>query len=164
MRKVLLAETRAEEISMLTPGKAPELLTTFNRGYLDAANIHAKLKFESARAEQEVAVVKAQVLTEKVPKIIKEKELSNTADVRAALVEADEDYQDAQDRLAFLDASLDYMKAKMRFLENAYTAVKKIMDTNNWNMALAAGRVALDGTEDNETPVGTVSRRFGKPK
>lgn len=166
MRKVLLAESRAEEIGALTPGKSGELMKTLNRGYLDAANIYAKLRYEKARAEQDLAFVKAEALTERVPVIIKAKSLASSADVRTALVEADEQYQDAQDRLAYIEAAMEYVKAKMKFLENAYTAVKKIMDTGNWNMALSAGRAELDGTDDEEAAVGMLSKRgsFGDPK
>ena len=35
MGRIVQAEQRGEEISMVTPAKAPELLATFNRAYLD---------------------------------------------------------------------------------------------------------------------------------
>lgn len=165
MKKVLVAEARAEEIAIASPGRAPELLATFNRGYLDAANIFAKLKLEQARAEDDVARIKADILLDKAPDIIKSKGLTSSVDIRQAIVDADVEYQEAKDRLSLLDASVEYVKGKMKFLENAYTSVKKIMDTDNWNMAMSGGRGDTNGTSDDTTPVGGVSSgRFGNPR
>lgn len=154
MKKVLIAEQRAEEIAICTPSKAPELLATFNRGYLDAANIHAKLKLEQARAEAEAAEIKAEILLDKAPAIVKAKGLTSSVDIRQAIVDSDPEYQEARDRLDMLNASVEYVKGKMKFLENAYTSVKKIMDTENWNMVLSGGKSQLSGGENG----------FGDPK
>lgn len=163
MRKVLVAEQRAEEIACVTPHKAPELLATFNRGYLDAANIFAKVKLEQARAEDDVAKIKAAILIDRAPALIKEKGLTSSADIRQALVDADPEYQLAKERLAFLDATVEYVKGKMKFLENAYTSVKKIMDTGNWNMEYAGSKRETNGKVDEEAPIGTTGR-FGNAK
>lgn len=162
MKKVLVAEARADEIAIVTPHKAPELLATFNRGYLDASNIFAGVKFEQARAEEEVAKIRANILIDKVPALLKEKGLPSSADMRQALVDADPDYQAAKDRLAYLDAAVEYVKGKMKFLENAYTSVKKIMDTGNWNMQLQGAKHEASGGVDFDAPVGSTG--FGEPR
>jgi hypothetical protein len=162
MRKVLLAESRADEVAIVTPAKAPELMATFNRGYLDASNLFAKAKLEQARAEDSVNQIRAEILIDKVPALLKEKGLSTSADIRQALVEADPEYQEARERLARLDAMVEYLKGKMKFLENAYTSVKKIMDTGNWQMQLRGGRSELSGGVSETAPVG--SSKFGNPR
>lgn len=163
LRKILSAEARAEEIAVVTPQKAPELLALFNRAYLDASNFFARTKLEQARAEDELAQIRAEILIDKIPGILKEKKLSSSADVRQALIDSDPDYQDAKDRLARLDATVEYMKGKMKFLENAYSSVKKIMDTGNWNMEMRGGRSQLSGEVSGSAPVGSTSR-FGQPR
>jgi hypothetical protein len=162
MKKVLLAESRADEVAIVTPQRAPELMMVFNRGYLDATNLFAKVKLEQARADDEVNKIRAEILIDKVPALLKAKGLSSSADMRQALVEADPDYQEARDRLARLDAMVEYLKGKMKFLENAYSSVKKIMDTGNWQMQLRGVRHELSGEVDSNAPVG--SSRFGSPK
>jgi len=162
MRKVLLAENRADEIAIVTPQKAPELMALFNRGYLDASNLFAKAKLEQARAEDSVNQIRANVLIDKVPALLKEKGLHSSADVRQALVESDLEYQEARERLAQLDAMVEYLKGKMKFLENAFTSVKKIMDTGNWGMQLRGLRSELSGEVDSKAPVG--SSKFGNPR
>ena len=164
LSRVLIAEQRGEEVSAVTPHKAPELLATFNRAYLDASEIFSRLKLEQARGEDAVAKAKALVLIDKLPGLLKEKGLSSSADIREALVESDTDYQKAKERLDMINAMVEYIKGKMRFLENAYTAVKKIMDTENWSMLIAAerGRTVVEPGEADSTPVGK-SAKFGKP-
>lgn len=163
LNKILRAEARADEIAIVTPQRAPELLSVFNRGYLDATNLFAKVKLEQARAEDDVAKIKADILLERAVTIIKAKGLTSSADIRQAIVDSDPEYQTAKDRLACLDATVEYFKGKMKFLENAYTSVKKIMDTGNWQMQLQAASKETNGTSDETTEVGKVSR-FGTPK
>jgi hypothetical protein len=117
------------------------------------------------RAEDEVNKVKASILIDKVPGLLKEKGLPSSVDMRQALVDADPDYQAARERLAFLEATVEYMRGKMKFLENAYTSIKKIMDTGNWHMVLSAGRSQTSGEVDGSAPVGgTNSGTFGQPR
>jgi hypothetical protein len=135
-------------------------MSVFNRGYLDASNLFARAKLEQARAEDSVNQIRANLLIDKVPGLLKEKGISSSVDMRQALVEADPEYQEARERLAQLDAMVEYLKGKMKFLENAYTSVKKIMDTGNWQMQLKGVKSELSGGSSN-APIGT---RFGNPR
>ena len=163
MQGIMRAEMRGDEIAFVTPEKAPELLATFNRAYLDASQFFATLKLEQNRAEDAVNKARAVALIDKVPVLIKEKGLTSSADVRQALVEQDADYQAAKERLDMISAMLEYMKGKMKYLENAFTSVKKIMDTGNWSMLYTGKKAQLDGTDDTTKTAGQVQPRFGKP-
>ncbi len=165
LQRILVAEHRAEEISFITPGKAPELLTIFNRAYLDASDAYSKLRYERDRAEDEVAKIKAEILLDRVPDILKAKNIASSADVRQAIIDSDPDYRNARERVSFIEASLEYVKGKMKFLENSYTSIKKIMDTNNWGMQYKGTSKQLDGMLDETAPVGgQVKNNFGNPK
>jgi hypothetical protein len=163
MSRVLKAERRGEEVAMVTPEKAPELLATFNRGYLDASEFYARLRLEYNRAEDSMNRIKAIVLIDKIPGLLKEKGLSTSADVREALIEADPEYQAAKEKMDFIGAMLEYLKGKMKYLENAYTSVKKIMDTGNWQMQMRAKSVELNGMSDENAEVGSNQSKFGRP-
>lgn len=168
LTRVLTAEARGEEIACVTPAKAPELLMTFNRAYLDASEAHSRLKYEETRAETAVALIRSTILLEKIPKILEEKKLSSSADVRQAIIDADPEFREAQERLDLIQAMIEYVKGKAKFLENCYTAVKKIMDTGNWNhtMTRAAQGDRLTATlgETENTEVGRAAPQFGKAR
>lgn len=166
---IFQAEARAEEIQAVTPQKAPELLVTFNKAYLDLTEMVAKLKYEQARAEDEMNKVRARILVDEMPSLLKAKGLANSADTRQALIDLDTNYQVAKDRVDMIEATVEYLKGKVKFMENAYTSVKKIIGEQAWNMTGDARRRQLDGLleEDNEKKAGQQARpyrpNFGKP-
>src|SRR6266545_4091737 len=103
LQRILTAERRAEEIAMITPGKAPELLTVFNRAYLDASDAFSKLRYERDRAEDERSKIKAEILLDKVPDLLKAKGIGSSADVRQAIIDLDPGYQAASERVSFIE-------------------------------------------------------------
>jgi len=150
-----VAESRAPEIAAITPTKAPELLVTFNRAYLDLTQIFAKLHLERSRAEDALGKAKAVILLDKLPGILKEKGISSSVDIRQAIVDSDADYQAAKETLDIITATMEYIKGKIKFMENSYTAVKKIIGERNWNMTESLSQGEVSG------PVGRA--QFGKP-
>jgi hypothetical protein len=154
------AEARAPEVAAVTPAKAPELLVTFNKAYLDLTQIFAQLHLQRSRAEDALGKAKAVVLLDKLPGILKTKNVSSSVDIRQAIVDTDPDYQKAKECLDVIEATMEYIKGKIKFMENSYTAVKKIIGEKNWNMAGDGASRALSSGEVG----GTVGRpQFGKP-
>jgi hypothetical protein len=160
-----VAESRIEEIKAVTPQKAPELLATFNEAYLKLTEMIAILIYEESRAEKQVSLVRSRLLIDVIPGIVKEKGLPSSADIRNAIVEANEEYQTAQDKLDFIHACIEHLKGKLKAMEMAFSSVKKIIDGANYNMVRAAGKKHLDGILDEDAPVGgTVRPLFGKAR
>lgn len=160
LHTTFLAESRAPEVAAVTPTKAPELLVTFNKAYLDLTQIYAQLHLQRSRAEDALGKAKAEVLLDKLPTILKEKNISSSADIRQAIVDSDPEYQAAKERLDVIDATMEYIKGKIKFMENSYTAVKKIIGEKNWNMAADGANRALSAGDEG----GVVGRpQFGKP-
>ncbi len=162
LHDIFIAENRAQEVATVNQHKAPELLALFNRAYLDLSNMLSQLRFQQTRAEDCVAKRKAVLLVDIIPGQLKEKGLASSADVRQALIDLDEEYQRAKERLDFIEATIEYIKGKIKFMENAYTSVKKIMGENAYNM----GRADLDGLIDEGKTAGHTQMRsiFGDPK
>jgi len=152
-----VAECRAPEIAAITPAKAPELLVTFNKAYLDLTQIYAKLHLERSRAEDSLGKAKAVVLLDKLPGILKARGISSSVDIRQAIVDSDEEYQMAKETLDIITATMEYIKGKIKFMENSYTAVKKIIGERNWNMVESLSQGEVKG------PVGRSQTLFGKP-
>jgi hydrogenase maturation factor HypE len=115
----------------------------------------AHLRYEQARATDEMNKVKARILIDKAPGILKEKGLTNSVDMRNAIIDTDPEYEEAKDRADRIEATVEYLKGKLKFMENAYTAVKKIIGEQQWNMTREAGRRQLTQTLDDP--------KFGKP-
>lgn len=165
--RIKQAEARAIEVASVTPTKAPELLATFNQAYLDASNAFSRLRYERDCAEAKVNQIKAEILLDKIPGILKAKGVSSSADVRQAIIELDAGYQEALDNLSQLEAMVEFVKGKMKFLENAFTSVKKIMDTKNWPMEYKGSADERSGFVDEALGVGdrqTSRPMFGNPK
>jgi hypothetical protein len=162
MSRILKAEQRGEEIAFVTPGKASELLATFNRAYLDASEFYSRTKLEYNRAEDAVNKVRAVILIDKMGPLLAEKKIGSSADIRQAFIEADPEYQAAKEKMDFIGAMLEYLKGKMKYLENCFTSVKKIMDTGNWQMIEQAHRKELNGMDDTSKTAGQSQPRFGK--
>lgn len=163
MAKILKAEARGDEIACVTPDKASELLATFNKAYLDASQFFATLKLEYNKAEDEVNKARAVVLLDKMPELLIQKKVATSVDVRQAFVDQDPDYRAAKERMDMIGAMVEYMKGKMKYLENCFTSVKKIMDTSNYSMTYQGTKRLLDGTDDTSKTAGQNQGRFGKP-
>jgi len=163
MTRVLQAEQRGEEIAAVTPEKSSELLSAFNRGYLDASEFFARVRLEYNRAEDEYNKQRAIVLLDKIPEKMKTSKVSNSADVREAFINMDPDCQAAKERMDQIAAMLEYLKGKMKYLENCFTSVKKIMDTSNYSMTYQGRKGQLDGTDDFTKTAGQSQPKFGKP-
>jgi hypothetical protein len=129
------AEARAPEVAAVTPTKAPELLVTFNKAYLDLGKAYAQLHLQHSRAEDALARRKAVILLDLAPGIAKAKGVASSADIRQAIIDSDTEYQGYKEMVDQLKATIEYIKTKIKFMENNYTAVKKIIGERNWNMA-----------------------------
>ena len=164
MTRILQAEQRGEEIAAVTPDKASELLATFNRGYLDASEFFARVRLEYNRAEDEVNKQRAIVLLDKIPEKMKTAKISSSADIRQAFIDMDPEYQAAKDRMDQIAAMLEYLKGKMKYLENCFTSVKKIMDTSNYSMAYQGRKSQLDSMDDAIKTAGQSQGKFGKAR
>lgn len=167
LSEVHLAESRMEEVAFVTPQKAPELLALFTHSYLLCNEMIAKLSYEETRAEKELSRIRSILLIDRVPGLIKEKGLTNSADIRNALVEADPEYQAAQDKVDFIHATIELMKGKMKSMEMSFSSVKKIIDGENYNMLRKGGQKRLNGMLDEEAPVGGTEAKhpmFGKAR
>jgi len=132
---IYAAEVRQQEIAMVTPMKAPELLYAFNRAWLTVDQLVKQLTETETAAKREVERVKADLLLNRVEDILKQKGVGSTKDTRDAVIVLDQKYSDAQDRADQLHATVEWLKGKRDGFENAFTSVKKIMGEDTYNMS-----------------------------
>ncbi len=158
------------EISAVTPAKAPELLATFNVAYMDLSKMVTLLDTEVVWAKRTADKIKSVVILDRAPVILMQKGLVNaknpagSADLRDAVLLADEEYLKATDTLNTIETFRELLKGKLKGIEMAYTSVKKILgETNAHNYGSGARLPA--GNEGNAQAGHVVAREgFGKAR
>lgn len=134
MTAIQTAESRISEVAFVTPHKAPELLAVFNEVFLELTRYITKVEYEKGIAERTANKIKAVILLDRVPAILKERGLSTSADLRNAVLDLDDDYNMALDKCDQLEAMSRLLKGKLDAIEMAYNSVKKIVGENAYNM------------------------------
>ena len=127
------AERRIPEIQFVKKETAAGILADFMQGYGQANNAHALVSKLLAETENAAKRRRAYVVLDKAPEILKEKGLvtarnpTGSEDLRNSVLELDEEYQQLVDRISFLVAVKSLIAGKMKNLQMAYDAVKKII-------------------------------------
>lgn len=159
LKAILVAEIRQDEVAIVTPGKAPELLSEFNRSWRELHGLYTQLTVEKNKADKVVEQRRAVLILEEVPKVLKEKGLQSNETNREAVISLDEAYQKAQDVSDQIEAIIEYIKGKMKSFDNAFTSVKKILGGSDYNRYR---NEHLSGTTENTSAPQV--KGFGKAK
>lgn len=130
MTLVYEVEQRIREVAFVTPAKAPELMARFNEAYLVLSAELPKVEYQRLLAQREADRRKSVVLLDEVSKVIEEKGLSNSADVRKAVLDLDSEYQTMLDVAQQIACIYETLDGKKKAIEMAYTATKKILGEN----------------------------------
>lgn len=139
---------RINDIQHVNPHKAPELLTIFNQAYLGLGEYITNLEYQLNRAKNELDKIRARLLMDEIPQILEAKKLSNSKDIRDALIVANSEYQIGKDLVDQLDAVVANLQVKQDSVEMAYNSVKKILGTDSYDMSKRATARQLDGLID----------------
>jgi len=170
LSKVYEAESLLPEVAAVTVEKAGYLMAVFNESYNELIKTIRTVDLECARSKIILNKIRSRIILDEAKDILKAKGLakdSNPAgseDLRRAVLEANEEYIQALDRLNFLDITSEFLRGKLKVMDNGYTAVKKLLgDQQNATYHKATGYEA--NLSDN-VEVGTVEvrRGFVKPR
>lgn len=168
LKAILKAEARIIEVQAVTPVKAGELLAAFNVSWRDLHQNICLLEKEKNDAQRELNRIRATVILERAPKIIKEKGLSDNKETREACVTLDSEYQTTEEVLDQLVAAIELLKGKLKSFEMAYTSVKKLLGESAYNFLNRNDHDTSGDSGDREPGVVDEYERpvsgFGKPK
>lgn len=158
------AEERINEIAVVTPTKAPELLALFSQSCLQLARCLGDLYLQYSFAKRRVSERRAIMIIDVIPEKLKDKKLPQNEMNRQALLDLDEEYSRAILVENQLDAALELIKNRLRLMEGNISAVKKVIgDTSKtyirYNPNLITGEI-----QDSEVPGHEESSFFGKPR
>lgn len=129
---ILEVESRIQEIAIVTPVKAPELISAFNKAFSEITEMIAKVRYEYRVAEANVDKVRAICIIDRVPQILQEKGLTSakspmgSEDVRSSILALDTEYQAAQERVIQIQCMLEFLEGKAKAIDKAYMAVKAV--------------------------------------
>lgn len=171
LAEIYRSEARQDEVAVVTPTKAPELLAEFNRSWskLDRHMVH--VAEEHLKAQRALEQRQAYLTIEVVPGKLKEKGLSSNDANRTAFITLDDDVKKLQDTVDQLEAVVAYLRGKMTSFNNAYSSVKKIFGestysglsrTRNYNLSGDAGD-SSPADPPPKTPI-TTKTGWGKTK
>jgi hypothetical protein len=127
MTSIYIAENRIHETSFITPQKSPELTSLFNKTISELYENIVMVDYEVSQAATNVDKIEATILIDKASETLKKKGLSNSADMREAVVKIDPEYQDAMNRLQALKAMSALLKGKLESFKRAYFDAKDII-------------------------------------
>jgi hypothetical protein len=120
MHSIYLTEQRLQETRAVTPASAPELRAAFNEACNTVTKYIAWIKYEILTAKKNLDLSRAEILLDKVPEVLKEKGIKDNADIREAIVNRDQDYQEKLDVLNTLEATKSLLESKSKTFERAY--------------------------------------------
>jgi len=138
MFEIYRAEQRIDEIATVNAVRAPELLKTFNKAYKELRNYISVLELEYETALAERDRVRAVIVLDDAPRILKERGLTTTknpsgsVDQREAIVALDERYKKINEIVMNLKCFISLFEGKKDSVEKAYTAVKRILPDNSF--------------------------------
>ena len=170
LSKVYEAESLLPEVAAVTVEKAGYLMAVFNESYNELIKTIRTVDLECARSKIILNKIRSRIILDEAKDILKAKGLakdSNPAgseDLRRAVLEANEEYIQALDRLNFLDITSEFLRGKLKVMDNGYTAVKKLLgDQQNATYHKATG---YEANLSDSVEVGTVEvrRGFVKPR
>lgn len=159
-------EQRIHEVAFVTSQKAPELMSRFNEAFLLLTEYLPKVEYQRLVAQREADKRKSVVLLDEATKVLKEKGLSSSQDLRKAVLDADEVYQELCDKVHQIACIYEQLEGKKKSIEMAYTATKKVLGenihTSNNRLNLMAEESATAGQTIDAS--GRVVAGFGKAK
>jgi hypothetical protein len=124
-------ENRLADVATVTIQKAPELLMTFNRAWLDLNRMISILTFEKNKAENLLKRNRAEALLNCTEDTLKAKgHNKGSADLRNAIADTDPSVIEAGDKLDEFKALLSFLQGKQEAFKEGYQSVKKIISVS----------------------------------
>jgi hypothetical protein len=122
-------EQRLDDVARVNSHTAPELLTTFNRCWLDLDKLCVALADAKNKAKQAIDQIECQLILECTDEALKlAGHTKASADLRKAWVGANSKLNQAKSRLIEISTVLDYMRGKQQAFKNGYESVKKLIN------------------------------------
>lgn len=170
LKAISLAEARIEELSCITPTKAPELLAAFTTAWRDLDKLVSIMAYQHVVAATRAKEIRARCLVDSIAELVKESGLPNSKDVRDALLDGLPEVQKAIERQQQIHCILELVKGKKEAIGMAYSAAKRIVGEGAYNMLRNTANPNFSDGEGNvevpkpNRPVTKSLAAFGNPR
>lgn len=170
LKAILQTEARVREVAFVTPDKAGELLASFNVSWRDLHQHTVFLEKELNDANRSLNKIKAVLILDEVPELLKKKGLTNNEAHREAIVTLDEGYSAALDRKEEIEALISWFQGKLKSFQMAFDSVKKIMSDSAFNYLGGNSHRTSGGSGNSDVGVSEQEAKqeqykgFGTPK
>ena len=152
LEDIAKSEARIQDIQSVTPSKAPELLSTFTIAWRDLDKLITILTYQHVVATTKLKEIRARVLIDEVPAILKEKGLPSSKDVRDAIVDQYPEVQAAAETTQQIHCILELIKGKKEAIGMAFSSVKRIVGEGAYNMLRNTHNSNLSGDSGTAEP------------
>lgn len=120
------ALTRVNDIRVINPIILPDLLAVFSKSMTELTKALGAISLEIVKTTYVLDRIKAHIILEDMPRILAEKGLKSSEDVRSAIISLDPAYSQLSEQLAMLEAVYENLKSKYKNMELAIYNCKTI--------------------------------------
>jgi hypothetical protein len=121
------ALTRIDDIRIINPMNLPDLLTVFLKSMNELSKAIGFISAEIVKTKYALDRVKSNLLLHEMPKILAEKNIKSSEDIRNAILCLDPKYSELSEQLDMLEAVLDNLRAKNKNMETATFNCKTVI-------------------------------------
>lgn len=121
------ALTRIDDIRIVNPMTLPDLLTVFLKSMNELSKAIGYISAEIVKTKMTLDRVRSNLLLHEMPKILAEKNVKSSEDIRNAILSLDPQYAEISEQLAMLEAVLDNLRSKNKNMETATFNCKTII-------------------------------------
>lgn len=154
LKKTKEAVERISDVAVLNPSILPGLLATLLTGLSELNKAMSIIGLEIVNAEHKANRRKATLILDEMPRILLEKGIKSSEDVRNAILDLDYEYSQLREQKDMLEAVFENLKIKSKNIEHALYSCKTITQYRT-NIGLKGD----DFTDASFEPGQIVSRR-----
>ena len=120
------AEYRLSDIAVVNHAILPGLISAFTKGLAELARAMGVISFEKVKAQHRMEQRKSHLLIYEVPKIIEEKKLKTSEDIRTAIINLDPDFAELSQVQDNYEEVFENLKIRFKTIEHALYGCKTI--------------------------------------
>jgi len=126
---IVSKEQRLDDVARVNSQTAPELLSTFNRCWLDLDKLCVFLTDAKNKAKNSIDSMEGRLALECTSEVLEKLgHIKASADLRKAWVACQDSLIKAKERLTLISTVLDYCRGKQQAFKNGYESVKKLIN------------------------------------
>jgi len=126
LKRAKEAIERISDIAALSPSLLPGLLTSLLQGLTELNKAMSTISLEIVNAEHKANRRKANLILDEMPRILIEKGIKSSEDVRNAILSLDHEYSQLCEQKDMLEAIFENLKVKSKNIEHALYSCKTI--------------------------------------